>query len=169
MLDGFDKSTFTALAGNTQVQHDVYTMGSQGPTVVIIQELPGIGQETLDLARRLATQDFRVVLPHLFGPLGRISMLGNLARVICMRREFRLLSRNASSPVVDWLRALCRDQLDNQGSTAVGVIGMCLTGNFAGFECQFLRHRIAVDLHGAAVAVEAIGSPLRHLEQTLGE
>ena len=131
MLPGFEKSSFTAAAGNSHIQHDVYRIGSQGPTVVIIQELPGIGPQTVDLAKRFSEQGFRVVLPHLFGPLGRVSMLGNLARVFCMRREFRLMAKNASSPVVDWLRALCRDQLDNQGSTAVGVIGMCLTGNFA--------------------------------------
>ena len=72
-----------------------------------------------------------MVLPHLFGPLGKISLLGNTARVFCMRREFKLFEKNASSPIVDWLKALCKDQLANQGSTAVGAIGMCLTGNFA--------------------------------------
>lgn len=131
MLAGFEKTTFSGPVGTAQVQHDVYTLGTQGPTVVIVQELPGIGPETLDLARRFSEHGFRVVLPHLFGPLGRVSMLGNLVRVFCMRREFRLMAKHASSPITDWLRALCRDQLDRQGSTAIGVIGMCLTGNFA--------------------------------------
>ena len=131
MLTGFEKTTFAANAGATLVEHDVYQLGTQGPTVVIIQELPGIGTATLDLAKRFAKNGFRVVLPHLFGPLGRVSLLGNLARVFCMRREFKLMAKNQSSPIVDWLLALCRDQLDNQGSTAIGVIGMCLTGNFA--------------------------------------
>lgn len=146
MLNGYEKTTFSACLGtaadpntrsdatasaNTLIEHDIYSRGEPGPTIVIIQELPGIGPETLDLAARFVDNGYRVVLPHLFGPLGRISLLGNLARVFCMRREFKLLARNASSPIVDWLRALCRDLRDNKGSTAVGVIGMCLTGNFA--------------------------------------
>lgn len=131
MIPGFQKSTFAASIGKTDVEHDVYQLGNQGPTVVIIQELPGIGTATLDLAKRFAANGFRVVLPHLFGPLGRISLLGNMARVFCMRREFSIMAKNKSSPIVDWLLALSRDQLENQGSTAIGVIGMCLTGNFA--------------------------------------
>ena len=132
MLNGYQQRSFSAPTESGYViEHDVYSRGDQGPTIVIIQELPGIGPETLDLAERFANEGYRVVLPHLFGPLGKISMVGNLVRVFCLRKEFRLFEKNASSPVVDWLKALCRDQLDNQGSSAVGVIGMCLTGNFA--------------------------------------
>lgn len=135
-LTDFNKSSFASQVDITStkpklVEHDVYTLGSQGPTVVIIQELPGIGPQTIDLARRFAGAGFKVVMPHLFGPLGRISMLGNIGRVFCMRREFKIMEKHQSSPITDWLKALCRDQLDNHGSTAVGVIGMCLTGNFA--------------------------------------
>ena len=136
MLTDFTKTSFTAPVGINHpnpevVEHDVYTLGTQGPTVVIIQELPGIGPQTIDLAKRFQAAGFRVVLPHLFGPLGRISMLGNTGRVFCMRREFKIMAKHESSPITDWLKALCRDQLDNHGSSAIGVIGMCLTGNFA--------------------------------------
>lgn len=132
MLEGYDKRTFTApVRGGHDVTHDVYSRGDQSATVIIIQELPGIGPETLALADRFSAQGYRVVLPHLFGPLGRISMAGNLFRVFCMRKEFTLFSKNRSSPIVDWLKALCRDEKDSQGSGSIGVIGMCLTGNFA--------------------------------------
>ena len=132
MLEGFEKREFSApLSTGHMVTHDVYTRGQPGPTVVIIQELPGIGPETLTLADRFVEEGFRVVLPHLFGPLGGISLAGNLLRVFCLRREFTIFAKNASSPIVDWLRALCRDLLDNHGASRVGTIGMCLTGNFA--------------------------------------
>jgi dienelactone hydrolase len=130
-LEGYAVRSFEApLRGGTIVSHDVYERGA-GPPVVIIQELPGIGPETLALADRLVARGFSVALPHLFGPLGRISMLGNMVRVFCMRREFRVLEKHQSSPVVDWLRALCRDIRDRTGAAGVGTIGMCLTGNFA--------------------------------------
>jgi dienelactone hydrolase len=58
-------------------------------------------------------------------------MVANMARVFCMRREFRLFESNKSSPVVDWLKALCEEIRVSRGVPGVGVIGMCLTGNFA--------------------------------------
>jgi len=132
MLNGYDKRSFQAqtATGHTIV-HDVYTRGSSTATVVIIQELPGIGKETLALADTFFENGYRVVLPHLFGPLGRTTMLRNLVQVFCMRQEFRLFEKQGTSPIVDWLRALCKDLTQSHEATHVGVIGMCLTGNFA--------------------------------------
>jgi hypothetical protein len=48
-----------------------------------------------------------------------------------MRKEFSLFSTNKSSPIVDWLKALCRDITAHRAFPGVGVIGMSLTGNFA--------------------------------------
>ena len=70
-------------------------------------------------------------MPHLFGPIGKTSIAGNLARVMCLRKEFHLLSRDRSSPITDWIRQLCRHIRDESGTDGVGIIGMCLTGNFA--------------------------------------
>jgi dienelactone hydrolase len=130
-IDQFNRSEFSApISGGREVSHDIYIRGSGAP-VVLIQELPGIGEETLRLADRLVNAEFEVVMPHLFGPIGKTSMGGNLLRVFCMRREFTLFTSNRSSPVVDWLKALCSDVRESRGVAGVGVIGMCLTGNFA--------------------------------------
>lgn len=129
-LAGWDPRTFTAPVLGEPLRHDVYERG-EGSPVVLIQELPGIGQETLRLADRLIEAGHRVVLPHLFGPLGRTAMIGNVARVLCMRRELAMFARGQASPVVEWLRALCRDVKERSGAAGVGVIGMCLSGNFA--------------------------------------
>ena len=130
-IDKFKRSKFSApIAGGHSVSHDIYCRGSGAP-VVLIQELPGIGEETLRLADRLVDAGFEVVMPHLFGPIGKTSIGGNLVRVLCMRREFALFSANKSSPVVDWLKALCNDIRESRDVAGVGVIGMCLTGNFA--------------------------------------
>ncbi|RLB47188.1 MAG: dienelactone hydrolase [Deltaproteobacteria bacterium] len=130
-MKGYESRVFEApLKSGAVVRHDVYERG-EGPPVVLIQELPGIGPETLALADRLVAAGHHVTLPHLFGPLGRTAMVGNLARVFCMRQQFRLFAKNESSPVVDWLGALCRDVKTRRDAPGVGVIGMCLTGNFA--------------------------------------
>lgn len=130
-IDAYTKEQFTAPLGNQKdATFDVYVRG-QGAPVVVIQELPGIGQETLRLADKLITAGFQVWLPHLFGPIGKISMLGNSVRVLCMRREFTAFAADKTSPIVDWLKALCRHAKDKTGAKGVGTIGMCLTGNFA--------------------------------------
>jgi hypothetical protein len=46
---------------------------------------------------------------------------------IIVRREFHLFTARASSPIVDWLRALCRTLRESARVPGVGVIGMCLT------------------------------------------
>ena len=130
-ISQFDRSAFsTNLSGGHEVTHDIYTRGAGAP-VLLIQELPGIGQETLRLADRLVDAGFEVVMPHLFGPIGKTSMGGNLLRVFCMRKEFSLFSAHQSSPIVDWLSALFNEIRETREAAGVGVIGMCLTGNFA--------------------------------------
>ncbi len=127
----FKKTRFAAESiSGYKIEHDVYSRGS-GPIIVIIQELPGIGQSTLRLADKFIDAGFEVVMPHLFGPIGKTRILGNLARVFCLRKEFSLFNKNQSSPIVDWLKSLCRSIRSEKNTKGVGVIGMCLTGNFA--------------------------------------
>ena len=97
----YEKIIFEAQATDgTAISHDIYRRGSGAP-VVLLQELPGIGQETLSLADEFVSAGYQVVMPHLFGPLGKTSIGGNLIRVMCLRKEFRLMSRDRSSPIAD--------------------------------------------------------------------
>lgn len=130
-ISSYSRTRFEAQTsyGDT-ISHDIYRRGAGAP-VILLQELPGIGQETLFLADQLVNAGFEVVMPHLFGPIGQTSIAGNLARVMCLRKEFHLMSRDRSSPIADWIRLLCRKIKDEAGTDGVGVIGMCLTGNFA--------------------------------------
>jgi dienelactone hydrolase len=48
-----------------------------------------------------------------------------------MRKEFRIFEQGKTSPVIGWLRALCRNSATKYNVKGVAVIGMCLTGNFA--------------------------------------
>ena len=130
-IDEYQKSRFEAqVSDGHAVTHDIYRRGSGAP-IILLQELPGIGQETLSLADELVNAGFEVVMPHLFGPLGKTSIGGNLVRVMCLRKEFHLMSSHRSSPIADWIRLLCREVRDQRSVQGVGIIGMCLTGNFA--------------------------------------
>ena len=129
MLDGWTSYPFTARARDRALERRVYTRG-EGPAVIVVQELPGITPEMLSLCERLDAAGFTVHAPHLFGPLGKTSLVGNTLRILCLHREFAMFAANRSSPVVEWLGALCRHVAGRSGAP-VGVIGMCLTGNFA--------------------------------------
>ncbi|MGK7896025.1 MAG: dienelactone hydrolase family protein [Xenococcus sp. (in: cyanobacteria)] len=116
---------------NGSSQRLVYKKGS-GAAVILMHELPGMIPECVDLARRLA-ENFTVYLPLLFGeadrPLSVPKMLQYTAQ-ICISKEFYCFAKNKSSPITDWLKALCRHAKQESGGKGVGVIGMCLTGGF---------------------------------------
>ena len=131
-IDAYQKDSFTSTLRNGKtVTHDIYTQGEGSKILILIQELPGIGQETLALADRFVAEGYTVILPHLFGKIGKTSFLGNSIKVLCMRKEFRTLARNHSSPIVDFLSDLCTAMKEKHQVSGVAVIGMCLTGNFA--------------------------------------
>jgi dienelactone hydrolase len=41
------------------------------------------------------------------------------------------MATGRSSPIVEWLRSLAREEHERCGGPGVGVVGMCLTGGFA--------------------------------------
>jgi dienelactone hydrolase len=102
---------------------DVFRRGS-GPAVIVIHEVPGITPQVAAFANRVADAGFTVYMPHLFGdPMKPVSMgyvLSTFARC-CISREFRVLAAHASSPIVDWLRALARDAHSQCGGPGVGA------------------------------------------------
>lgn len=111
----------------------VYRCGT-GPGVVVIHEVPGITPEVREFAERVAAEGFTVFMPSLFGtpnkPGGPLYMAQQLLGS-CIRREFAVLASRRASPITEWLRALCRKAHAELGGPGVGVVGMCLTGNFA--------------------------------------
>ncbi len=115
------------------VERDVYVRG-EGPGVVVMHEVPGITPQVAGFARRVADEGFTVFMPRLFGapnrPLGLAYGLRSAAGC-CIGREWAILAARRSSPVTDWLRALCRYAHGRCGGPGVGAIGMCMTGNFA--------------------------------------
>ena len=128
-LEGFQDTRFS----HEGAERTVYLRGD-GPGVVVMHEIPGITPEVARFARIVADDGFRVYLPHLFGSPGRPFSNGSVAREMlraCVGREFAVLAKRESSPVTDWLRALCRHAHRECGGPGVGAVGMCLTGNFA--------------------------------------
>src|SRR5262249_39059452 len=124
-IPGFDEFAFT----DADITHVVFRKGA-GPGVVLMHELPGLTQECIRLAEAISDDGFTVHLPLLFGDPGDHHPVQFLAQ-LCVSHEFAIFAAGGGSPVVTWLRALCRRAKADCGGPGVGVIGLCLTGNFA--------------------------------------
>jgi len=64
-------------------------------------------------------------------PVSVAYALGEMVKVLCVRREFTAWATDRSSPIVDWLRALARKAHAECGGPGVGAVGMCFSGGFA--------------------------------------
>jgi dienelactone hydrolase len=135
-LGTFERAPFT----HDNKTRDVFRKGS-GPAVVVIAEMPGITPKVLEFADRVAAAGFSVALPHLFGTpgkevspdqkLGAVSTIVSSMIPACVSREFVVFATGRTSPVIDWLRALCREEHERCGGPGVGAVGMCFTGGYA--------------------------------------
>ncbi|MEQ1439059.1 dienelactone hydrolase family protein [Fontimonas sp. SYSU GA230001] len=115
------------------VTRRVYVAG-HGPAVIVMTEMPGISPQVARFARWVCAAGFTVYMPSLFGRDGAVPGAEEGVQVFrqtCVHADFRGLMSNRSSPVLDWLRGLARQALDECGGAGVGAIGMCFTGNFA--------------------------------------
>lgn len=128
IIEGFERFYFF----KNGCGHHVYKLGqTYQPSVLLIQELPGILPETIELARRLHRDGFCVYMPHLFGAVGVDGgeSLKNTVKV-CVSREFKALAGREKRPITDWLRALARSIRD-ESKAPIAAIGMCYSGSFA--------------------------------------
>jgi hypothetical protein len=119
-LEGFEMQPFTASNGR---KRDVYRTG-EGPAVIIIHEVPGITPDVAAFARRVADSGMTAVLPNLLGTPGRPMTipyaLSSFARA-CVSKEFTLLALNKTSPIVDYLRDLAKNEHEACGGPGVGA------------------------------------------------
>lgn len=129
-LDGYERSSFD----DGRWTRPVFKKGA-GPAVIIIHEMPGLHPLVVRFADRVIAAGMTVYLPSLFGDPGReVTVgyaMGEIAKALCVRREFNVWSTDRSSPIVDWLRALAKQAHKDCGGRGVGAVGMCFTGNFA--------------------------------------
>jgi len=111
----------------------VFRLGS-GPPVIILHEISGANPQLFAFAKRVASAGFTSIVPILFGrpnqPESNCSVAEQFLRM-CVTREFSLFSAHRSSPIVDWVRALGRFVYAGISPRGIGVVGLCVTGNFA--------------------------------------
>jgi dienelactone hydrolase len=115
-------------------QKIVLRIGNSGPAIIVIHEIYGFTHTLARFCRWIAGAGFQVYAPILFGRADATNPEEqSLLRLVglCVSREIYLFARGRPSPIVEWLKPLCRKAHEECGGSGVGVIGMCLTGGFA--------------------------------------
>lgn len=94
--------------------------------VILLHELGGLSQPTVDFGAFLVEAGCAVHLPVLFGQAGQANPLLGTAQ-LCWGRQLALVFGNRRSNIADWLVDLCAHVAGAHGRP-VTVIGMCATG-----------------------------------------
>jgi dienelactone hydrolase len=108
-------------------QIELFVRG-EGPTLILLHELPGLAEKTFELGDYFVKAGFRVILPLLFGRAGDDNALLGFAKV-CIRQELRDLWQGKDTKIVHLIQELASRESQAANNNGVGVVGMCLTGN----------------------------------------
>lgn len=98
-----------------------------GAPVLLLHELPGMTPDDMELARKLAKDEFNVYLPLLFGDVGQDSVIAGYSQ--SCQRDFVCTKKSRHSPVLERIDELS-SWISSDTKRPLGIIGMCLTGIF---------------------------------------
>lgn len=146
------------------------------PAVLLLMDAPGIREELRDMARRLASIGFYVVLPNLYYRAGRDSVFGPgvLKQGDPERDRMRAIRTKMTIPPVMSDVAAMLAFLDTQPAVkpgAVGTHGYCMSGPYALAAAARFPGRIAAaaSIYGTWLVSEAEESPHLTLSQGRAE
>ncbi len=140
------------------------------PVVLYLQDGFGIRPALKDMASRLATAGYYVMLPNLFyraGPYREIER-GAEGQV-----NFDLIATVTRSGTISDARALLHLAGDDPAASPgqAGVVGFCMTGGLALTVARELGEEIgaAASVHGARLVTDDVDSPHNGLERVAAE
>lgn len=100
--------------------------GRGGKPVILLHELPGLSNYTIQYAETLG-EDFSVYVPLLFGEPGQFKACRSVLGYYLSPSWWTVTGRR---PVLDDLHALASEVASIHSGESVRVVGMCLTGSF---------------------------------------
>jgi carboxymethylenebutenolidase len=150
--------------------------GGPHPPVLFLMDAPGIREELRDMARRLATVGYYVLLPNLYYRAGRDTIFGPdvLEPGSAERDRMRAVrTKMTIPPVMDDIAALIAfaDRSGVARSGAVGAHGYCMSGPYALAAAARYPERIAAaaSFYGTWLVSDAEESPHLSLAKIKGE
>jgi carboxymethylenebutenolidase len=146
------------------------------PAVLFLMDAPGIREELRDMARRLATVGYHVLLPNLYYRAGRDTLFGPdvLEQGSAERERMRAVrTKMTIPPVMSDVAALLAfiDRQREVKAGPVGVHGYCMSGPHALAAAARYPGRIAAaaSFYGTWLVSDAEESPHLSLGKSAGE
>ena len=136
--------------------------GGPHPPILFFMDAPAIREELRDMARRLGTAGYYVMLPNLYYRAG-VMELGSLAEPGMRERMFGYMNGLTIAMVMSDARALIvfadADPAARPGS--VGALGYCMSGQFAINAAGTFPDRVAAaaSLYGVLLVTDKADSP----------
>ena len=146
--------------------------GGPHPPILFFMDAPAIREELRDMARRLASSGYYVVLPNMYYRAG-VMELGNLAAPGARDRMFELMNGLSIPLVMADAKALIEfidaDPAARPGG--IGTLGYCMSGQYAVNAAAAFPDRVtaAASLYGVRLVTEAADSPHLMARQTKAE
>ena len=146
------------------------------PAVFLLMDAPGIREELCDMARRLATSGYFVVLPNLYYRAGRDTTFGPnvLDEGSAEWTRMRAIRTKMTIPPVmnDFASMLTFIDAHNEArSGLVGCHGYCMSGPYALAAAARFPDRVgaAASFYGTWLVSDAEESPHLNFDKTRGE
>ena len=139
------------------------------PVILFLMDAPGKREELHDMARRLATVGYYVMLPNLYYRRVQEFVMNPDAR----EEMFAHMNSLSNAMVCEDIAVLFAhaEQDPAAGDGPAGCVGYCMSGPFAFAAAAAFPERIAASasLHGVRLFNDASGSPHRDAHKIKGE
>jgi carboxymethylenebutenolidase len=139
--------------------------GGPHPVILFYMDAPGIREELRDMARRLATSGYYVMVPNLYYRSG-VMELGPLPadpEAPERKRMFQLMASLDIAMVMEDTRGLLAyaDRQSAARSDSVGAVGYCMSGRYAINAATHFPGRVkaAASIYGTHLATDQPDSP----------
>ena len=146
------------------------------PAVLFLMDAPGIREELRDMARRLASVGYCVLLPNLYYRAGRDTIYGPEVLVHGSAEHQRMRAvrtKMTIPPVMDDVAAMLAfvDAADAVKRGPIGVHGYCMSGPYALAAAARYPDRVAAaaSFYGTWLVSDAVESPHLSFAKVKGE
>jgi len=145
--------------------------GGPFPVVLYLMDAPSIRPVLCDMASRLATTGYYVMLPYLFYRGGPYREFGQSDEDMHARRDL-MATVTMTGIVTDAEAMLAHAATDPAaGDGPVGAIGFCMSGRLTMALAQAMPDRVAAiaSIHGGWLVTDEADSPHRHVDRIRAE
>ncbi|MDP2012203.1 MAG: dienelactone hydrolase family protein [Phenylobacterium sp.] len=142
------------------------------PVILFYMDAPAIREELRDMARRLATAGYYVVLPNLYYRAGVLE-LGGFATEADRARMFELMA-SINIPLVMSDTAALLTYIDSDPAARkgpMGAVGYCMSGQYAINAAAYYPDRVkaAASIYGVSLVTDDHDSPHLAAQKVQGE